>query len=271
MPRKKTNLGLYIETFWEELFTSGQAPVGAFPGLGETSRDNGRDTVFWLTSRPDTYQMESGTKDTVVLSPTSFELGLGTPDVNIDFIQNFNVHEGDVVTAGDRSLLADLPNRAAVVSTADFFDLFTNIGIASNIVVNTIFDGDVPEDYAQLFNLAQTLVGEAFGGIFAKDLMDDGQLNSLVLFSYTDHVNKRVGEDGKIEFFADTDAQVTVLQGVADDQSEIEAMLGENGFEVVLNKDATIEELVEFQASAFIEADFLDPGFFPSGALEGLG
>lgn len=270
MPRKITNFGLYVETFLEEFRISGQAPVGADPSSDETSRDNGLDTVFWLTSGPDVFQMEDGAKDTVVLSPTSFELGLGTPDINIDTIENFNVHEGDVVTAGDRSVLADLPNRVAVVSTADFFELFFKIGVASDQIVNDLFDGDVPETYAQLYGLAQQLVGQAFADIIARDFADDGVLNDLVLFSYTDHINTRPGPGNSIEFFADTDAQVTVLDGVADDQAEIEAMLAENGFEIVLNKDASIEEIIEFQAPAFEEPDFLEPGFFPDGFLDGI-
>ncbi|MEM8732407.1 MAG: hypothetical protein AAGF79_21055, partial [Pseudomonadota bacterium] len=124
---KATNVQVYFQTYWEERNTSDEAPVGLDFLRNETARDNGLDTVFWLTRRPDVYQMEDGTKDTVVLTPASFELGLGTPDVNIDVIENFNVQEGDIVTAGDRSILADLPNRVAVVSTSEFFQLFLKI------------------------------------------------------------------------------------------------------------------------------------------------
>ena len=42
------------------------------------ARDTEKDTIFWLTASLDTYRMEIGYKDTVALSPTSVELGLGT-------------------------------------------------------------------------------------------------------------------------------------------------------------------------------------------------
>ena len=64
--------------FFVGWLTSGQAPVGANPLREKMARDTEKDTIFWLTASPDTYRMESGYKDTVVLSPTSVELGLGT-------------------------------------------------------------------------------------------------------------------------------------------------------------------------------------------------
>ncbi|MEM8728989.1 MAG: hypothetical protein AAGF79_03640, partial [Pseudomonadota bacterium] len=149
--------------------------------------------------------------------------------------------------------------------------LFLKIDVASNQIIEEIFDGPPPDDYAELYGVAKDLVGEAFTGMLVDDFLRDGELNSLVLFSYTDHINLRTGEDGRPEIFADTDAQVTVLDGIEADQAEVEAMLAQNGFETVLNKEATIAELVEFQAPAFVEADFLDPNFFPDGALDGLG
>ena len=42
------------------------------------ARDTEKATIFWLPASLDTYRMEIGYKDTVALSPTSVELGLGT-------------------------------------------------------------------------------------------------------------------------------------------------------------------------------------------------